>query len=240
MSEAFGVDLLAAQGEPDAPSFDTIGGLVAHQHARATSGGGSGQPVVTLDSARDFYELTQIKIKNPVTGIFMIGFFTRRVDGFALNVALAFTIALNVYLGLGVMKVLPEAWRAGVHSYWVGAVVSGVPVSTGPIASTTTFTLTVTNAAGATAVYEDHLIQRHFQDIHVISQHLQARLAHYALVGRHALGLPVVALPCGASADGRPLSAQIVGRPFDEATVLRIAHAYEQATDWHARIPGGF
>ena len=53
----------------------------------------------------------------------------------------------------------------------------------------------------------------------------------------NALGLPVVALPCGASADGRPLSAQVVGRPFDEATVLRIAHAYEQATDWHARRP---
>lgn len=59
-----------------------------------------------------------------ITGIFMIGFFTRRVDGFALNVALALSIALNLYLGLGVMKVLPEAWRAGVHSYWVGAVVN--------------------------------------------------------------------------------------------------------------------
>jgi aspartyl-tRNA(Asn)/glutamyl-tRNA(Gln) amidotransferase subunit A len=51
------------------------------------------------------------------------------------------------------------------------------------------------------------------------------------------LGLPVVALPCGAAADGRPLGLQIVGRPFDEATVLRVAHAYEQATDWHRRRP---
>jgi len=50
---------------------------------------------------------------------------------------------------------------------------------------------TVYNAAGATAVYEDHPLQRHFQDIHVISQHLQGRLAHYELVGRHWLGLPV-------------------------------------------------
>jgi alkylation response protein AidB-like acyl-CoA dehydrogenase len=47
------------------------------------------------------------------------------------------------------------------------------------------------HAAGATAVYEDHLLQRHFQDIHVISQHLQGRLAHYELVGRHWLGLPI-------------------------------------------------
>ncbi len=59
-----------------------------------------------------------------ITGIYMLGFFTRRVDGFAVNVALAVAIALNIYLGLGVMKVLPEAWRIGVHSYWVGAVVN--------------------------------------------------------------------------------------------------------------------
>ena len=42
-------------------------GLVAHQHAKGK------KPKVTLDSAKDFYELTQLKIKNPNTGIFMIG-----------------------------------------------------------------------------------------------------------------------------------------------------------------------
>ncbi len=50
---------------------------------------------------------------------------------------------------------------------------------------------TVYNAAGATAVYESHLLQRHFQDVHVISQHMQGRLSHYELVGRHWLGLPI-------------------------------------------------
>jgi indole-3-acetate monooxygenase len=49
----------------------------------------------------------------------------------------------------------------------------------------------VYSAAGATAVYEDNLLQRHFQDIHVITQHLQSRLSHYELVGRHWLGLAV-------------------------------------------------
>ncbi len=49
----------------------------------------------------------------------------------------------------------------------------------------------VYNAAGATAAYEDNLIQRHFQDIHVITQHLQGRLAHYELVGRYWLGLSI-------------------------------------------------
>jgi len=53
----------------------------------------------------------------------------------------------------------------------------------------------------------------------------------------NVLGLPVIALPCGFSADGRPLSMQIVGRPFDEATVLRLAHACEQAGDRRTRPP---
>jgi alkylation response protein AidB-like acyl-CoA dehydrogenase len=47
------------------------------------------------------------------------------------------------------------------------------------------------NASGATAAYEDHLLQRHFQDIHVITQHLQGRLTHYELIGRYWLGLKI-------------------------------------------------
>lgn len=50
---------------------------------------------------------------------------------------------------------------------------------------------TLYNAAGSTAIYEGHLIQRSFQDIHVISQHVQARRTHYELIGRHRLGLSI-------------------------------------------------
>lgn len=50
---------------------------------------------------------------------------------------------------------------------------------------------TVYYAAGATSIYNRHPLQRAFQDIHVISQHLQARRAHYELVGRHWLGLEI-------------------------------------------------
>jgi aspartyl-tRNA(Asn)/glutamyl-tRNA(Gln) amidotransferase subunit A len=51
-------------------------------------------------------------------------------------------------------------------------------------------------------------------------------------------GLPAIAIPCGFSkAEGLPLSLQIAAAPFAEATVLRIAHAYQQATDWHKRHP---
>jgi aspartyl-tRNA(Asn)/glutamyl-tRNA(Gln) amidotransferase subunit A len=51
------------------------------------------------------------------------------------------------------------------------------------------------------------------------------------------LGLPALVVPCGFSRDGLPVAIQIVGRPFDEATVLRIARSYERATDWHTRRP---
>ncbi|MGH7797095.1 MAG: hypothetical protein ACREQ2_19710, partial [Candidatus Binatia bacterium] len=49
----------------------------------------------------------------------------------------------------------------------------------------------VYNAAGVTAIFEGNLIQRYFQDMHVISQHTQGRLAHYELIGKYALGLKV-------------------------------------------------
>ncbi len=50
-------------------------------------------------------------------------------------------------------------------------------------------------------------------------------------------GNPALALPTGYSDAGLPLSMQIVGKPFDEATVYQVAHAYEQATSWHERRP---
>jgi len=51
------------------------------------------------------------------------------------------------------------------------------------------------------------------------------------------LGLCALALPCGFSAEGMPLSLQIVGAPFEEARLLQLGWAYEQATDWHRRRP---
>jgi aspartyl-tRNA(Asn)/glutamyl-tRNA(Gln) amidotransferase subunit A len=49
-------------------------------------------------------------------------------------------------------------------------------------------------------------------------------------------GLPAASVPCGF-VDGLPVGLALVGRRFDEATVLRTAHAYQQATDWHERRP---
>lgn len=53
----------------------------------------------------------------------------------------------------------------------------------------------------------------------------------------NATGVPTLAVPCGFSASGLPLSLQLSGRPFEESTVLRLGHAYQQATAWHTRRP---
>ena len=53
-------------------------------------------------------------------------------------------------------------------------------------------------------------------------------------------GHPAVSVPCGFSSDGLPIGMQLVGKPFDEATILRAAHQYQQHTDWHKACPEDF
>jgi aspartyl-tRNA(Asn)/glutamyl-tRNA(Gln) amidotransferase subunit A len=51
------------------------------------------------------------------------------------------------------------------------------------------------------------------------------------------LGLCGLSVPCGFTSSGFPIGLMVYGKPFDERTVLRVAHAYEQATSWHERVP---
>ncbi len=53
------------------------------------------------------------------------------------------------------------------------------------------------------------------------------------------LSVPALSVPCGFAANGLPLSFQAVARPFEEAKLFRVAHAYQQATDWHLCVPRG-
>jgi aspartyl-tRNA(Asn)/glutamyl-tRNA(Gln) amidotransferase subunit A len=53
----------------------------------------------------------------------------------------------------------------------------------------------------------------------------------------NALGLPAISVPCGFTAAGLPIGLQIAGHAFDEAMVLRVAYAYERATDWRRTPP---
>jgi aspartyl-tRNA(Asn)/glutamyl-tRNA(Gln) amidotransferase subunit A len=50
-------------------------------------------------------------------------------------------------------------------------------------------------------------------------------------------GCPAISIPCGFSKIGLPIGLQITGRPFEDALVLRVAHAYEQITEWHNQHP---
>lgn len=66
---------------------------------------------------------------------------------------------------------------------------------------------------------------------------LQMYLQDVLTLGPSLAGLPGLSMPCGFDDKGLPIGLQIIGNAFDEATVLRVAHAYEQATDWHTRRP---
>jgi aspartyl-tRNA(Asn)/glutamyl-tRNA(Gln) amidotransferase subunit A len=50
-------------------------------------------------------------------------------------------------------------------------------------------------------------------------------------------GLPSLAVPCGFDGDGLPIGMQVIGRPFDEATLFRVGAAFQEATDFHTRAP---
>ncbi len=50
-------------------------------------------------------------------------------------------------------------------------------------------------------------------------------------------GFPAISVPCGFSPAGLPMGFQLVAKPFEEATLLRVAHAYEQASEWGLRRP---
>jgi aspartyl-tRNA(Asn)/glutamyl-tRNA(Gln) amidotransferase subunit A len=66
-----------------------------------------------------------------------------------------------------------------------------------------------------------------------------------ALVGRitqytrpfNFLGIPTISVPCGFTGNGLPVAFQVAAKPFAEPLVLRVAHAYQSATDYHERVP---
>ena len=70
-----------------------------------------------------------------------------------------------------------------------------------------------------------------------IQDPLQMYLSDIYTISINLAGLPALSLPCGFDGDGMPIGLQIIGKHFDEPTVLRLAHAYEQATEWHRRKP---
>ncbi|HYO30309.1 MAG TPA: amidase family protein, partial [Thermomicrobiales bacterium] len=64
----------------------------------------------------------------------------------------------------------------------------------------------------------------------------QMYLADIFTIPANMAGIPGVSVPCGF-ADGLPVGLQFLGKPFDEATMLKIAHVYERSESWHTRHP---
>ncbi|HEU5230049.1 MAG TPA: amidase, partial [Ktedonobacteraceae bacterium] len=80
------------------------------------------------------------------------------------------------------------------------------------------------------------LTEQAAQDIEIAGVTENSNTAYLRLTMPFNLtGLPTVSFPCGFTTDGLPIGLQAAGRPFEEATVLRIAYAYQQLTDWHRR-----
>ncbi len=69
-----------------------------------------------------------------------------------------------------------------------------------------------------------------------VASPLQMYLSDVCTIPVNIAGLPAISVPCGF-VDGLPVGLQIIGKPFDEGTILRVAYAYEQATDWHKARP---
>lgn len=69
-----------------------------------------------------------------------------------------------------------------------------------------------------------------------VADPLQMYLADVYTIPVNLAGLPGISIPCGF-AQGLPIGVQLIGKPFDEATVLRAAYGYEQSTDWHKSHP---
>ncbi|HMK55276.1 MAG TPA: amidase family protein, partial [Dissulfurispiraceae bacterium] len=66
---------------------------------------------------------------------------------------------------------------------------------------------------------------------------LQMYLSDIFTISVNLAGVPGISVPCGFTAENLPIGLQLIGRHFDEETILKTAYAYEQSTDWHLRRP---
>ncbi|MEC4673810.1 MAG: Asp-tRNA(Asn)/Glu-tRNA(Gln) amidotransferase subunit GatA [Nitrospirota bacterium] len=71
-----------------------------------------------------------------------------------------------------------------------------------------------------------------------IEDPLQMYLSDMYTISASLAGIPAISIPCGFSRTGMPIGLQLLGRPFEEETLLRAARAYELVTDWRKKRPG--
>ncbi len=93
------------------------------------------------------------------------------------------------------------------------------------------YTVLISPTSGKTAVRQDGF------DPPVTGKRMTSRLPFMLTNTFNLASCPALSVPCGFSADKLPVGLQIGGKPFDEETILKVAHAYEQATPWHTMRP---
>ena len=70
-----------------------------------------------------------------------------------------------------------------------------------------------------------------------IQNPIQMYLSDICTISINLAGVPAISVPCGFDSEGLPIGMQVIGKRFDEATILRVAYAYEQETEWHRKKP---
>jgi aspartyl-tRNA(Asn)/glutamyl-tRNA(Gln) amidotransferase subunit A len=70
-----------------------------------------------------------------------------------------------------------------------------------------------------------------------VADPLQMYLIDVFTVSANLTGLPAISVPCGLTTGGLPIGVQLTGRRFDEATLLRVADAYERDNAWSTQLP---
>jgi aspartyl-tRNA(Asn)/glutamyl-tRNA(Gln) amidotransferase subunit A len=73
-----------------------------------------------------------------------------------------------------------------------------------------------------------------------VSDPVQMYLNDIYTIAANLAGLPAMSIPCGFGSEGLPVGLHLVGDYFTEARLLGIAHQFQKATDWHARVPAGY
>jgi len=69
------------------------------------------------------------------------------------------------------------------------------------------------------------------------SDPLQMYLSDIFTISVNLAGVPGISIPCGFTSKNLPIGLQLIGKHFDEESILKVAYAYEQSTDWHKRRP---
>ncbi|MCF7877245.1 MAG: Asp-tRNA(Asn)/Glu-tRNA(Gln) amidotransferase subunit GatA, partial [Candidatus Omnitrophica bacterium] len=66
---------------------------------------------------------------------------------------------------------------------------------------------------------------------------LSMYLSDIYTISSNLAGIPALSLPCGFSKDNLPLGMQLIGKEFDEATLIKLGDAFQRGTDFHKKIP---